>query len=240
MKNNILKEKILKRAGVSAAAFLISVMLGTMLQGCSDSSNTVSSTTQTDNIGLSVKFNDAALDNPDAAIQITEAKALVSELEIETSDGSSSHEIKLTPFVINFDISGNLKDVLSAYIPSKTYKKIKFQIHKPEDNETPPDPEFNTGGRFSFIIKGTYNGNSFVFKSRKTVNIVLTMNNAINISNTKLNLTMIINKLQWFLQNGGEIDPRNPSNEDTIDDNIRNSFKNVFRDDDRNGIPDDN
>ena len=66
------------------------------------------------------------------------------------------------------------------------------------------------------------------------------MNNAINISAAKLNLTMIINKLQWFLQNGGEIDPRNPSNEDTIDDNIRNSFKNVFRDDDRNGIPDDN
>lgn len=66
------------------------------------------------------------------------------------------------------------------------------------------------------------------------------MNNAIDISTTKLNLTMIINKLQWFLQNGGEIDPRNPSNEDTIDDNIRNSFKNVFRDDDRNGIPDDN
>ena len=66
------------------------------------------------------------------------------------------------------------------------------------------------------------------------------MNNAINISAAKLNLTMKINKLQWFLQNGGEIDPRNPSNEDTIDDNIRNSFKNVFRDDDRNGIPDDN
>lgn len=56
------------------------------------------------------------------------------------------------------------------------------------------------------------------------------MNNAINISTTKLNLTMIINKFKWFLQNGGEIDPRNPSNEYTIDDNIRNLFKNVFRD----------
>ncbi len=66
------------------------------------------------------------------------------------------------------------------------------------------------------------------------------MNNAINILTTKLNLTMIIDKLQWFLQNGGVINPRNPSNEDTIDDNIRNSFKNVFKDDDRNGIPDDN
>ncbi len=66
------------------------------------------------------------------------------------------------------------------------------------------------------------------------------MNNAINISTPKLNLTMIVNKLQWFLQNEGEIDPRNPSYEDTITENIRNSFKNVFRDDDRNGIPDDN
>ncbi len=224
---------------ISSVLLIVLALTGMFaVQGCSDSSNSVS--TQTDNLGFSVKFNDAAYNNPNSAIVITEAKALVSELEIETSDSSASHEIHLSPFVINFDINGGLKEVLSAYIPSKTYKKIKFQIHKPEDNETPPDPEFSSGGRYSFIIKGTYNGNSFVFKSKKTVNIVLTMNNQVSISSTKLNLTMILNKLQWFLENGSEIDPRDPSKEDKIDDNLRNSFKNVFKDDDKNGVPDDN
>ena len=50
---------------------------------------------------------------------------------------------------------------------------------------------------------------------------------------------MLINKLMWFKNGGGvEIDPRDSGNENTIDDNLRNSFKNVFKDDDRNGVDD--
>jgi hypothetical protein len=43
----------------------------------------------------------------------------------------------------------------------------------------------------------------------------------------------------WFKNGGGiEIDPRDSGNENTIDDNLSNSFKNVFKDDDRNGVDD--
>lgn len=222
------------------ALLFISLISGIIISGCSDSDDAVSPTTGSDNISLSVKLSETALDNPLASIQITEAKALISEMEIEATDGMSS-EVKLQPFVIYFDLSNGLKEVLSAYIPSKTYRKIKFQIHKPEDNETPPDPEFKEGTsgsqRYSFIIKGTYNGNPFVFKSRNTVNLVINMNGNVNFGGGKINLTMLVNRLMWFLDNGNEIDPRESGNETKIDDNLKNSFKNVFKDDDKNGLP---
>jgi hypothetical protein len=44
----------------------------------------------------------------------------------------------------------------------------------------------------------------------------------------------------WFLDNGNEIDPGESGNETKIDDNLKNSFKNVFKDDDKNGLPDGN
>lgn len=221
------------------AGISLFIIMGFIFSGCSDSNSITSPAASTDNLSLSVKTSDVALNNPLAAIQITEAKALISEFEIESTD-STSHEVKLTPFVVNFDLSSTIKEVLSVYIPIKTYKKVKFQIHKPEDTETPPDPEFKDGsGRYSFIVKGTYNGNAFVFKSKKSVNLVINMNRNVNINTNKVNITMLINKLMWFKNGGGiEIDPRDSGNENTIDDNLRNSFKNVFKDDDRNGVDD--
>lgn len=213
------------------------IIIGAIFSGCSDS-NTVSSNTTPENMSVSVKISDTGLDDPNAAIVISEAKALISEFEIEATDGQSN-EIKLRPFIINFDLSSNLKELLSVYIPTKTYKKVKFQIHKPEDNETPSDPDFITGGRYSFIIKGTYNGSPFIFKSKKTVNLILNMNGDVIIGNNKINISMLINKSGWFKNSGGsDLDPRDSGNENEIDDNLKNSFKSVFKDDDKNGIPD--
>lgn len=219
---------------VGVSLFIIS---GFIFSGCSDSNSVTAPTAE--NLSLSVKTVDATLNNPLASIQITEAKALISEFEIEANDGVSS-EVKLTPFVINFDLNSTLKEVLSVYIPTNTYRKVKFQIHKPEDTETPPDPEFkDASGRYSFIVKGMYNGNPFVFKSKKSVNLVINMNKDVNINGNKVNISMLINKLMWFKNSSGsEIDPRDSGNENTIDDNLRNSFKNVFKDDDRNGVDD--
>lgn len=239
MENKTGKDSYSITSLVLIAGILLFIIMGFIFSGCSDSNSITSPTASTDNLSLSVKTSDVVLNNPLAAIQITEAKALISEFEIESTD-STSHEVKLTPFVVNFDLSSTIKEVLSVYIPVKTYKKVKFQIHKPEDTETPPDPEFKDGsGRYSFIVKGTYNGNAFVFKSKKSVNLVINMNRNVNISTNKVNITMLINKLMWFKNGGGiEIDPRDSGNENTIDDNLSNSFKNVFKDDDRNGVDD--
>ena len=212
--------------------FLLSILFILLIAfavGCGDSS--VSTTegnnnNNTENTSMSVLADNNANDNP-FEIVLTEAKALITEVELETEPSGSSHHIRVEPFVIHFTAGGFTSNVTSGSLPSGTFNKIKFKIHKPEDNESIPDPEFREGSsgsqRYSFIIKGTYNSNSFVFKSRRSVNMVFS-----------LPVPVVTGNINVY------IDPRDPSNENLIEDNIRNSFKRAFKDDDRNGLPDDN
>lgn len=225
-------------------ASVISIILFVgFIAGCSDkSSSPVSSNnsnTSNDNIGLSIKQNDNTLDYQLDTLIITEAKALINEIEVENqSPGISVH---VAPFVVYFNSNGTIQEIIGGQIPAGSYTKIKFKIHKPEDNETPPDPEFKEGTsgnlRYSFIIKGTYNGNAFVYKSKQSANLIINFTNPVTFSTNKKNITILFNKRSWFYKNGLR-DPRNPGHENEIDDNIRTSFKNAFLDDDKNGIPD--
>ena len=236
------------KAKFSMLLVVLAVFTGSLhiLSGCSnavDSPVTSTSTgtgTTSDNISLSVQSSDNTGDNA-ALIEITEAKGLLTEIEVESD--SASKRVKAGPIVVQLNVAGINQVMASGIIPSGTYKKIKFQLHKPEDNETIPDPDFRTGSsgnqRFSFIIKGKYNGTPFVYKSRKTINIVMALNSPLNLATTKSNLTILFDKLKWFQNSGGTMDPNNSSFEDEIDNNIKNSFRKVFKDDDSNGIPDD-
>ncbi len=204
----------------------------------------VNTTTGNDNVSVSLMGDNNAFDDPADQIVITDAKALISEVEFELEGTETEHEIHIDPVVVHLNNTGSVEVFTTGKIPAGVYDKVKFQLHKPEDNETPPDPEFKEGTsgnqRYSFIIKGTINGNSFIYKSRKTVNLVINFSTPINLQQAGINLTMIFNSSLWFKNGNAVIDPRNPSNENQIDDNLKNSFKRAFRDDDKDGHPDDN
>lgn len=233
--------KIKTLAGAIVLTALILLFL-TVMGGCSEDSIIGNNSNTSDNVSLSIKADNGAV-NP-FAIVITEAKALINEVEVEQEPSGIEQHIRISPFVVYFNMNGALITVTSGSIPSGSYNKIKFQIHKPEDNETPPDPEFKEGPsgnqRFSFIIKGTYNGNSFVYKSRKSANLVVTFPVSINFQQMQRNITILINPSFWFKNGSVEIDPRDPDNENIIDDNLKNSFRSAFKDDNKDGLPDDN
>jgi len=189
-------------------------------------------------ITVSTRSNDN-LDNPPAVVVITEVKALVSQVEFEQESNQNNQVIKLSPFVVFFNTDGTLREMTSSFIIKDFYTKVKFQIHKPEDNETPPDPEFVNGTqRYSFIIKGTYNGSPFTYKSKKSANVVINFGAAININLKKMNITIAFNKIGWFKNGSVDLNPSDVQNENLIDDNIKNSFKAAFQDNDKNGNPD--
>lgn len=225
------------------ALFLILLLL---TSGCGDSTvngNNESGGNTTDgNTSVSTMLDNEVLDA--MSINITEAKALITEVELETEPSGTSQHIRIEPFVINFHIGGAVVTVTSGNLPSGTFNKIKFKIHKPEDTEPIPDPEFREGTsgnqRYSFIIKGTYNGSNFVYKSRKSMNLLINLATPIITGNGSRNITVLVNPVLWFNSNGGILDPGNTGNADEIDDNLKNSFKRAFRDDDKNGRPDDN
>jgi len=230
---------LIKQLTLMLAVFAVMIIAGCSNDVISPAGNSPNSS---DNLTLSVMSDENFTDANE--IIITEAKCLIGEVELETEPSSSSINLPLNPFVVNLNSFSSAQLIASVNIPQGAYKKIKFQIHKPEDNETPQDPEFKTGEsgnqRFSVIIKGTYNGNSFIYRSRKSVNLIFSLNNLLTVGETSRNLTFLINSSQWFTNNNTTIDPRNSSFEDIIDDNIKNSFKRIFRDDNRDGQPDDN
>jgi hypothetical protein len=184
-------------------------------------------------------ISNKGLDNPPAVVVITEVKALIHTVQFEQETNQNNQTITFSPFVVHFSTNGSLSEMTTKYIIRDFYTKVKFQIHKPEDNETPSDPEFISGTqRYSFIIKGTYNGNSFTYKSASSENIVINFSKTENFELTKTNVTIAFNELGWFKNGSSDLDPNNPQNASMIDNNIRNSFKAAFLDNDKNGIPD--
>ncbi len=233
------------RLDLTKILILLGIMLLLLIEliGCGDS-GIVAPPGNEDNVSVSIMNDEGAMDDPSGTIVITEAKALIREVEFELEGSSIEHEIHNAVFVVNFNLTGAVQQITAGNIPSGVYNKVKFQIHKPEDNEVPPDPEFKEGTsgsrRYSFIIKGTYDGNNFIYKSRKSFDVVVLFGSPVNLHNSGVNLTIVINSASWFKAGNTVLDPRNPSNADLIDKNIENSFKRAFKDNDRNGLPDDN
>jgi len=234
-----------KSIGTTILLGILFIVLLAFTSGCGDSSSVTNSNgtgNSTDNTSLSVKL-DESVTGANYPV-ITEAKALITEIELETEPSGISQEIRISPVVIYFNTGGQVISVTAANLPSGTWNKIKLQIHKPEDTEPIPDPEFREGTsgnqRYSFIIKGTYNGNAFVYKSRKRADIIINLSTPLTTGNGSRNITLLVNPSLWFMNNGNVLDPTNSGNDDLIDDNLKNSFKRAFRDDDKDGRPDDN
>lgn len=222
---------------------MIVIMLLIFVSGCgTDGMNPTSGSfgTSENNLSLSAMSDPSMTD--DNQIIITEAKALIGEVELETEPSSVSVHLSLSPFVVNLNSISAAQLVAAANVQKNNYNKIKFQIHKPEDNEPIPDPEFREGEsgnkRYSIIVKGTFNGIPFVYKSRKSANVVLFFSNVIALGETARNITLLINPSSWFKNGNDFVNPNDPSNENLIDENIRNSFKRAFKDDNRDGVPD--
>jgi len=215
---------------------LFTLSVGTFT-GCDESGGITIPSGSTE-LTVSAKSDKTLPDLP-VNITITEAKALLHQVQLEQETNQNNQTITFEPFVVNFITTGSLKEMTTKYIIKDLYTKVKFQLHKPENNEVPPDPEFVSGTqKYSFIIKGTYNGNSFVYKSKKTQYVVVGFSQTENINLKTMNITVLFNELKWFKNGTADLDPRVASNETLIDENIKNSFKKAFIDNDKNGIPD--
>lgn len=181
-------------------------------------------------------------DNSDAPVIITEAKLLISNVEFEKQSDGKNQLHQPGPFVMNLSIDGSLKEMGTQYIIRDNYTKIKFQFHKPAETESPSDPEFKEGTgvnqRYSFIIKGTYNGSAFVYKSKQEADIVINFDKVENINLKADNITVLFNKLKWFKNGSADLNPNDPQNAALIDNNIKLSFARAFKDDNKDGLPD--
>ncbi len=190
---------------------------------------------------LSVSAKNTNINNPGSILVITQAKALISNMKLE-NEGGNNEQIPVNPFVVNFNLDGSLAEMTSGAIIRDSYINVKFELHKPDANETPADPEFKTGSldnqRFSFIVKGVYNGNSFVYKSLADANVVISFSASQNINLANMNITVLFNIPDWFKNGNIIMNPSDPQNAALIDANVKSSFKQAFVDNNKDGNPD--
>lgn len=190
---------------------------------------------------VSVKSDHSVLDDPVSVI-ITEAKVLIMNVEFEKQSDGRDQLHQRGPFVLVLNTSGAIHEMGTQYIIRDKYTKFKFQFHKPEESENPPDPDFKEGTaenlRYSFIIKGKYNGSNFVYKSKQAAAIVINFAQPENINLKKCNVTLLFNELKWFRNGSTELNPNDPQNAAMIDNNLKNSFSRIIRDDNKDGQPD--
>lgn len=222
------------------SALILAVLISTAgLYGCSNTTTAP----QADNLSFSVKSSTDSVGDQ-SYLMLDTVKILIKDIKLNVANvNEDSTNFKVGPFVLFLNLTSSINTIGLAMIPAGTYDKIKFEIHKLNDNEAIPDPDFaDANGRYSVVVKGSYFGNYFVYKSSKSAHQKLSFPNSLPISSATIsNVTMIVSPYIWFIKNGLYLDPRDPANSNDIDnnikDNINHNFK-AFKDNDRNGLPD--
>lgn len=211
--------------------------------GCNN--DTSVTTNKTNNLSFSaVDSKDTIGDSQQTLLVLDTVKILIKDIKIKIANNNEdSTDFKIGPFVLFLNLTSSINEISSSIIPEGTYRKIKFEIHKLNDNEAIPDPEFaDANGRYSVIVKGWYYGNYFVYKSTKSAHQILQFPNDYPVvASYNTNITLVTRPYIWFIKNSFWLDPRDPANSNDIDNNIKNNINHnfkAFRDNDRNGIPD--
>jgi hypothetical protein len=172
------------------------------------------------------------------SIEITRVRFLLSavKLHVEGNDTTKDGEIKAGPFVLEFT-PGFSRVFSTITIPSGSYEKIKFEIHKFPSSidqtylNDPTFTDFVTNERSTVIIEGrVWSASSsipvnFVYKSHITANLEAVFPGLITLgAGSNVTLAMIFSPKLAF-KSANVLDPRDPDNANDIDGFLKSSIK---------------
>jgi hypothetical protein len=122
--------------------------------------------------------------------------------------------------------------------PAGSYDELRFVVHKLEDFQRIGVPELD-GPRASIALALTVDGTDQVlFTSDLNDTQRIARRFTVEDGVAPDNITISIDPSGWFGGTGGFLDPRDASDRQAIEENIRNSID-AFDDDDRDGVSDD-
>ncbi|MFH1195383.1 MAG: hypothetical protein V1720_06700 [bacterium] len=204
--------------------------------------NSIENTPALDNVTVSLAMDNGLNKIADDTIVLDTVKILLKDIKFRQAAGDSSN-VKVGPIVVKLNLNGTPTEFAAGHVIAGNYSKIKFRLHKPEDSEIISDPEFKAGSsgelRYSAIVKGKFNGASFIYKSTKTATQEMELKNSINLTkDVKTNVTLTVDVNSWFHKGTVILDPNDSANQNDIDNNIKDSFKKAFRDSNKDGVAD--
>ena len=121
MKRSIFKCKI-------SSLILTIIISAAGFYGCSD---TVTNPTYTDNLSFSAMSSTDSTGDSQNILVLDTVKILIKDIKLNVSNNNQdSTNFKTGPFVIFINLTSNINLITSAIIPSGSYDKIKFEVHK--------------------------------------------------------------------------------------------------------------
>jgi hypothetical protein len=162
----------------------------------------------------------------DDAARMTSEVAEADDDAAETGDHEKGCEgLDLGPLTVNLPLDATTKLILDALVPAGTYTGVKAQLDA-----------VTVSGVFTDAASMAH---PFTFTSSGHAEVEIQFPTPITVGPTTSNVTVTVDVASWFKDASGAIlDPADPANLETINRNIRRSFR-AFGDDDHDGVDDD-
>jgi hypothetical protein len=222
---------------VAAVLLLLPAALFT---GCKDVGT--EPTVSDQNVQLSVQAAGSVLHKTShETLHITSVKVLIKRIAFSQATSDDSSDVHSGSMVVDLDLDAKMTTMTATHVRPGVYDRVRFTLHKPEDNEVSVDSTFRRGPsgnqRFSVVITGLYHDTPFTFTSRESADQELVMVPRLTVPESGMvNVTLRIDPYAWFIVGGLVLDPFNQDKQ--IDDRLKSSFASAFKDNDRNGQPD--
>lgn len=221
-----------------AAAVLL--LPATLLTGCKDAGTDPS--VSDENVRMSVQAAGSVLHKPDhETLHITSVKVLLKSIVFSRASSDDSSDVHTGSIVVDLNLDAKMTTMTATHVRPGVYDRVRFTLHKPEDNEVVGDSVFRQGPsgnqRFSVVITGLYHDTPFTFTARESAHQELPLVPPVTVPESgTVNVTLKIDPYAWFTVEGLVLDPFNQVSQ--IDDRIKGSFASAFKDNDHNGEPD--
>ncbi len=192
------------------------------------------------NAMMTIKNPDVQANDIDSIV-IKDFRILLSRLKFQAKTGDNDsnadeHEMKAGPFVLQLDSTGTSFTLANGEIPTGTYSKIKFELHRFDSNEltqwtdAPVYGDFATKDRYSVIIDGVIFEEDlqeeFTFNATVTANLMLDFEPEIVFEEgVDYTIVLEIDPNSAFVGKDGILDPRIQKDANDIENAIKSAFK---------------
>lgn len=183
--------------------------------------------------GASRSMAKTFISNGDTLV-ISEVKLHIDELELE-SDNEDSLDFELENTLISLPVDGTPYQLTDRTVPSGIYKEFELKVERPDDSQSrPSDTDFwDETGRYSVVVKGTWNGLPFTYRSSQDLEIEIEFEPELIVDeNNGYTIELNVDYGSWFTANGIAVNPTLSLNRSGIEARMRNSFDVMGRDDD--------
>ena len=161
-------------------------------------------------------------------IFIDEVKLFVDEMKL--SGFSSTKDFKTRNFILNLPIDGEPFRITHTEIPAGFYDELELEMNEPDDNIDISDPDFwNENGYYSLVVKGNFQGDSFMFRTDEDFEVETDLNPPLRISEGENSVKSIFSDFEnWFKDSDDNLlNPSDPGNMNSIIKNIEDSFSDL-------------